>query len=323
MSSNQFSPIPEQKKKELLKLVGGKNKHLEDLLDFGLSLREMASLLNWKSKQRVQQALARYHMHGFWEIKRNEREQEKKDQKYQREAYMEKFYSLLFLKRQKMAREEGWAIEQVVNATMKPNCDLRHIKFFEENKRVALAYDETIKNGEKPKLTDLTKRAKLKFLSNTRRRLFAIFDGELQYTSRKRRTFSPELKQVMRRAYPLGMAYNDISYMIRIAYNEEVPTQVINHEINKMGSRKSRERQGIKGLMPESGKVWVPSYKESSEVYEAMNIGFKESELPELLNLHPEAVKYSIENREHIKNRIFYALDTIQPEKKHIYPFRT
>lgn len=322
MSTKHYNPPSEKRIEELSQIVKEKSPHLEDLVHYGISLRDMAYLLGWNSRQRVNNNLRINHMHDYWLIKREETKQEEKDRKYQKRALLEQFYSLLLLKRQKMAREEGWAIEQVVNSTMKPRCDLRYIKHFEDNKRAALAYEETINKGEKPKLVNLTEQSGLRFPSVTWRRLNYVFDGELQCPKRKRRTYTPELKKIIRRAYPLDMTCDDISYMIKIAYNEEVTDPVVASELHKIGNREPTIRANIRGLKPGSGKIFVPLYKEASEMYEALHLGFKEPELPELLNLHPEAVKYSLENRAQIQKKILKALDKIQPEQKHIYPFR-
>ncbi len=322
MSTKHYNPPSEKRKEELGNLVKEKKPRLEDLVEYGISLRDMAYLLGWNSRQRVNMNMRRYHMHDYWLIKRDETKQEEKDRKYQKRALIEQFYSLLFLKRQKMAKEEGWAIEQVVNSTMKPRCDLRYIKHFEDNRRAALAYEEIINKGEKPKLVNLTEQSGLRFPSVTWRRLNYVFDGELQCPKRKRRTYTPELKEIIRRAYPLDMTCDDISHMIKIAYNEEVTKPVVVSELHKIGNREPTIRANIRGLKPGSGKICVPLYKEASEMYEALHLGFNEPELPELLNLHPEAVQFAIENMEHIKRNILKALDTIRPEQKHIYPFR-
>jgi hypothetical protein len=183
---------------------------------------------------------------------------------------------------------------------------------FETLTRLFANYQAAQLSGRQLSLEELSESIDRKINSPQVGRLLRIVGIAPLYGKRDRHATPAYKKEAMQRAFALDMPSTDIAYFLGMSdYN-------VRQKFTATGKRPHAKR-----LIAETGSKYGRhiSYRLASEVYEAVDAGFKKREICKLVDVNVEVVDYAIENRGVLQEKIIHALRVMYPDRTIIRPY--
>lgn len=175
------------------------------------------------------------------------------------------------------------------------------VRDFEDVVRILRSYEEALGKGKRINLSVLARNAGVAY-QTVGRVLERI--GDREKVAQGRKLLSEDMKETVRRSMNFDSSCTDIAYFLGVPYF--VP---------------SNYRIGFNGIKLSKGKK--VQLRNSSQVYEAHDLGFSNREIVELMDISPTAVKVYTKKRGEYAPKIIDMLRVMYPNRKKDVPYLT
>ncbi|MBI2629229.1 hypothetical protein HYW74_04045 [Candidatus Pacearchaeota archaeon] len=278
-----------------------KRQAIFDLWDRGLNLREIGEDERvGVSRQRVAKILKRKGLRSkSYELKRIKKE----------EIERGRTIFITFLKQltlEMAERELGWAYRKALEYDFSRKFEVPNS--IPLNKLITLfeLYKSARDNGQKLSLEEISDITGINYKS-LGIILKRVKEGPLNGSRNRRRNTSKNTKEQIRRSFNLGISAGDVGHFIG------VPEYIVSQQwISMMG----------KGHKPHCiyGNRQL-TYHAASQVYQAVDLGFNEKEIHELLGINEKEIPHIIKRRQEIEPVIIKSLAVLYPNRKTDKPY--
>ena len=293
-------------------------------IEHRLTLRELGASLKL-SHEGARQYLMETGKYEEWKEKKGEQKQEREKEKQifrqKRETEYKAKQDLLSLLKERLyqkAQQEGWATRKAVEAFYARD-RLEGSKYTIENiMPIFQRYEQAQKEDRKLSLVELAEGTV--FCFEEVGRLLREISVEPMYgpgRPSRRNNSSPEANAIDRAYENVPMTAPDIAYFL------DIPSHIVGNRFWTKGKRPISPPNGVKRFSFGKNKgVTVLTYRLASQIYEAADLGFNNTEVTELLETTPKVVEYALTERKNLEANIINALHVLYPEEEIKKPYR-
>jgi DNA-binding CsgD family transcriptional regulator/predicted transcriptional regulator len=320
--------LPEGSFSEALRLVGKRNledrmNHPEEvvsderrlttdaLIADGLSIPDIADAAGG-TRQAIQQYIMTSGQYSTWKKKRAENKQARISEKQDIRRARTEFVTALKMILVKKVKELSWPEQKAWEYYISFKTDVESGYSFDQLVEIFSRYEKAERDGRVLSLEELSQGVARNIYPSTVGRVFKRVGLHPMYGHLERSTTPKYKKEAMQRAFALDLPSNDIAYFLGMSdYN-------VSQKFTMTG-----RRPHVKRLISKRGSIYGKhiSYRLASEVYEAVDAGFKKKDICKLVDANVEVVDYALENRGVLQEKIVHALRVMYPDRVIIRPY--
>ncbi len=279
-------------------MIESRRSRLEELARRGTILEGIGNALGF-SRERARQLLHKAGLHETWKEIRNEAKEKPRREEQEKKEILGALVSCLETRVSQLAKEKGWPYEKAVeHKKLHPKSRYS----FDSLLRLFETYEEAKSDGRRTSLDKLGEISEIHFATVSN----ILESMKLETICRKypkRITLAKEQAKTLERGFSLGMSAPDIAYFA------SVPHYVAKQRFTKIG-----KRNNVRPLksFPQYKRL---TYRLTSQIYEAQDLGFNVEETFQLFDTTEEVVNHAIEKRKRIEPKIKSALRILYKRK--------
>ena len=278
----------------------------------GATVEELRIAGGWDSLQSVRNYLRKRKIYKNWQTSRNKPKLEEQQRKNLLRGIIESTLPYLYEKADKIERKVFEFSRTFKRKKITPDK-------IEMVRTIYTRYFKTKDKNEKSSLAQLKKGFDI--CDSEVGKLFSIVNLPPLHGKKERHITPQWKKQAIQTAFNTSFPYADIAYFLNL------PTHVVQQNMTLMGSRPKTKVFIIQlGREPKTGPKPRLTYRVASQIYEAIDAGFTQAEIPNELTtenrlVNAKIVKYAINHKSEISPPIIQTLKLLYPDKKITKPY--
>lgn len=228
-----------------------------------------------------------------WRRKREDIKQTQKIEAQQRKQLLERLVYILDNRVSELAEREGWPYQKAIQY-MKGLKRIRHDSYKPQLLIKLFKRHENARNrGRRLPLEELGR--PLDLYTSSVGRIFREVGLKPMYGNKRGDRYSKEKENAIKKIFRLRLSINDIAYFLDLSTH--------------LGKRLRRVSDGNANLYRTRIGMRSLSYRLASQIYEAQSVGFRRySDIAELVGTSEEVVRYAINNKHSIAQKIIQVL---------------
>lgn len=290
---------------------------IDKLIDRGLTLEDIGNEVGL-TRERVRQYIKYSGQHSYWEKKRREAKEVLgigEEAKRKLKNVQGLFLSCVQARAIELAKKEDWALQKTVEyfnslkyASTRTSASQSVVY------KIFKLYENAKKNRKKLTLEEIGEKVGLwqTSVGNILSRvgvepMYGKIIGQIKRREKMKATL---------RGKNTEFSNIDIAYFLRL------PEHVPGLRFNARNIHRGTKRQTIKQF-GEYDKTTHLTYRLASQIYEAVDCGFKRKETAELVETYNGVIRYAIQNRDEIEPKIVRGLKRLYNDRKVKTPYVT